>query len=211
MADSMEFWFDFDNVFNPAFGQVSDATFDAYDATGAPFGIATKWRQHRAAGTYPDGFGDDMAKSTDSLLLLADEQLKVFGRHFAGDHAAEQSAFEEFGQGVLFDDRRPVGDKVHKMDTGGPADPPTGYHNWHAFTRAAVLVGADADRWLQIDRCVGLAWGIQSVAKPVEDATNNPPLDATKLQKLRDAWLALDVHGLDTAFDSEPFPPDNPT
>lgn len=211
MADAMEFWLEFDNVFNPGFGQVSDAIFDAYDATDAPFGIAAKWRQHRAAGTYPDGFHDDMAVNEDSLLLLAKSQLEIFERHFAGDAAEEQAAFEAFGQGVLFDDRRPVGDKIHKMDTGGPNDPPTGYHNWHAFIRAAVLVGADADRWLAIDRCVGLAWAIQSVARPVEDAQDNPPLDEATLQPLRDAWLALDADQLDTAFDSEPFPPANPT
>ena len=120
-----------------------------------------------------------MAANADSLSLLAGEQLKIIDRHFGDDGAAQQSAFEAFGQGVLFDDRRPAGDKVHKMDTGGPADPPTGYHNWHAFIRAAVLVGGDPQRWLEIDRQVGLAWGIQSVAKPVEDATNNPPLQAT--------------------------------
>lgn len=211
MADAMEFWFEFDNVFNPSFGQVSDGVLDAYDATGAPFGIAAKWRRHRADGTYPDGFREDMDANRDALLLLADTQLEVIDRHFAGDTAAEQSAFEEFGQGVLFDDRRPVGDKIHKMDTGGPADPPSGYHNWHAFIRAAVLVGADADRWLGIDRCVGLAWGVQSVAKPVEDATDNPRLDDATLQKLRDVWLSLDADGLDTAFDSEPLPPEAST
>lgn len=37
---SMEFWFEFDNVFNPDFGQVRDEILDAYDATQAPFGIA---------------------------------------------------------------------------------------------------------------------------------------------------------------------------
>ena len=209
MADAMQFWFDFDRAFNPGFGQVSEAVLDAYDATGAPFGIAARWRRHRAAGTYPAGFHQDMAANADSLSLLAGEQLKIIDRHFGDDGAAQQSAFEAFGQGVLFDDRRPAGDKVHKMDTGGPADPPTGYHNWHAFIRAAVLVGGDPQRWLEIDRQVGLAWGIQSVAKPVEDATDNPPLQATTLQRLRDAWLALDADELDAAFDSEPFPPDS--
>jgi hypothetical protein len=207
VSSTMDFWFDFDNAFNPAFGQVTDAILDAYDVTEAPFGITSSWRRHRSDGTYPDGFREEMEPKRDSLLLLADEQLAILDRHFHGDAEAERSAFEEFGQGVHFDDRRPAGDKVHKMDTGGPTDPPTGYHNWHAFTRAAVLVGADADRWLTMDRNVGLAWAIQSVARPADDAPDNPPLDEARLQSLRTAWLPLDADGLDEAFDSFPFPP----
>jgi hypothetical protein len=212
MADEpMEFWFDLDNATNPGLGQVSDAVLDAYDATGAPFGITARWRRHRSAGTYPEGFRDDMAATTDSLTLLADLQLRVLEEHFGGDTAREQQAFELFGQGVLFDERRPAGDKVHKMDTGGPASPPAGYHNWHAFIRAAVLVGADADRWLGIDRLVGLAWAVQNAARPADDAPDNPPLDEAKLRPLRDAWLKLDADGLDRAFDNDPFPPELPT
>lgn len=148
-----------------------------------------------------------MEQNRDSLLLLADEQLAIFDRHFNGDGDAERSAFEEFGQGVLFDDRRRAGDKVHKMDTGGPIDPPTGYHNWHAFIRAAVLVGADEDRWLNMDRNVGLAWAIQSAARPADDAQDNPPLADAHLQTLRDVWLTLDADGLDDAFDNDQFAP----
>lgn len=204
---SMEFWFAFDNFFNPGFGQVTDDVLIAYQATGAPFGITESWRRHRGDGTYPGGFQQEMAENAGALLQLADQQLVILDSHFAGDAEAEQRAFEEFGQGILFDERRPVGDKIHKMDTGGPADPPTGYHNWHAFIRAAVLVGADEDRWLGLDGHVGLAWAVQTVARPVEDATDNPPLEEARLQGLRDAWLGLSADQLDDAFDQEPFPP----
>jgi hypothetical protein len=49
-----EFWFEFDNFFNPAFGEVGDDVLAAYAATGGPFAIRDSWRRHRAEGTYPD-------------------------------------------------------------------------------------------------------------------------------------------------------------
>jgi hypothetical protein len=201
----MEFWFEFDNTFNPGFGQVDDAILEAYTATGAPFGITGLWRQHRAAGTYPLGFAAAMRPTAASLLILAELQLEIIDRHFGGDAAAEQAAFEEFGQGLHFDPRRPAGDKVHKMDRR-PDGATSGYHNWHAFIRAAVLVGADAHRWLTVDREVGLAWAIQTAAMPREDATDNPPLPEARLAALRQVWLSMTETELDTAFDSRPFP-----
>lgn len=205
-GSSMEFWFEFDNFFNPGFGQVSDEVFDAYSVTGAPFGITGSWRRHRAVGTYPDGFAAEMTPSADALLFLAEQQLVIVDRHFGGDAEAERMAFEEFGQGILFNSRRPAGDKIHKMDKSAD-DSTAGYHNWHAFIRAAVLVGADEARWLGVDRMVGLAWAIQTVARPVQDAPDNPPLAENRLQALREVWLGLDADQLDDAFDHDPFPP----
>lgn len=202
----MEFWFDFDNAFNPNFGHVDDDVLEAYDATGAPFGIATSWRRHRTDQDYPEGFAAEMRPKAHSLLLLAERQLAIIDRHWGGDAAAEQAAFEEFGEGIHFDDRRPAPDKVHKMDSA-PDRSTSGYHNWHAFIRAAVLVGADHDRWLGLDRLVGLAWAVQTAAKPRNDATDNPRLPASRLQTLRAAWLPMNVTQLDSAFDSKPFPP----
>jgi hypothetical protein len=72
-----------------------------------------------------------MEPNRDALMQLASQQLAIFDRHFAGDAAAEQTAFEDFAQGLNFNDRRPVGDKVHKMDTGGPDVPPRAYHVGH--------------------------------------------------------------------------------
>lgn len=206
-GSSMEFWFEFDNFFNPGLGEVGDDVLEAYQATGAPFGIRDRWHRHRRAGTYPDGFRDEMARARDPLMQLADQQLAIFDRHFSGDAAAEQNAFEEFGQGLNFDDRRPIGDKVHKMDTGGPDQPPRAYHAWHAFMRAVVLLGADEERWLGLNRDLGLAWAIQDEARPADDDPDNQPLADDRLQALRSSWLALGVDGLDAAFDNDPLPP----
>ena len=207
MASSMEFWFEFDNFFNPQFGEVGDDVLAAYRAMGGPGGPRSSWRLHRAEGTYPDGFRADMEPRRDALMQLADQQLAIFDRHFSGDEAAEQTAFEEFGQGLNFDDRRPDGDKVHKMDTGGPDIPPQGYHVWHAFIRAVVLLGADEERWLGIDRKLALAWAIQNEARPTDDRPDNPPLPPERLEALRAAWLGLDADQLDAAFDHDPLPP----
>lgn len=88
-----------------------------------------------------------------------------------------------------------------------PDSPPKGYYTWHGIIRAAVMVGADAGRWLAIDRNVGLAWGIHGEARPVQDAPNNPGLPPARLEQLRSTWLAFSFDDLDTAFDSEPWPP----
>lgn len=201
-----EFWFQFDNAFNPGFGQVSDEIFEAYAATGGPDGPLGRWRHHRRNGTYPDGFRQDMERAADGHLFLAQKQLEIIDQHFGADAGAERSAFEGFGQGVLFDDRRPPTEKVHKMDIGGPNDPPIGYHRWHACIRAAVMVGADSERWLTIDRLVGLAWAIQSEARPEEDSPDNPGLPAERLTELGEHWMNLDFDELDAEFDSDPFP-----
>jgi hypothetical protein len=203
----MEFWFEFDNFFNPTFGEVGDDVFAAYAAIGGPFGVKIAWRDDRDAGTYPEGFRRAMEGVKPHIMQLADQQLAIFDRHFAGDAAAEQTAFEEFGQGLNFDDRRPDGDKVHKMDQGGPDKPPQAYHAWHAFIRAVVLLGADEQRWLRMNRNLGLAWAIQNEARPTDDRPDNPPLAAERLEALRAAWLVLDAKQLDDAFDHDPLPP----
>jgi len=78
----MEFWFEFDNFFNPAFGEVGDDVLAAYAATGGPFAIRDSWRRHRAESTYPHGFREEMEPNRDALMQLAGQQLAIFDRHF---------------------------------------------------------------------------------------------------------------------------------
>ena len=204
---SLEFWFDFDNFFNPGFGELGDGVQDIYNVVGSPFRLRDAWHKRRREGPYPDGYRDDVMPIKNELLQLAGMQLAIFDQHFHGDAAAEQNAFEEFGQGLNFDDRRPEGDKVHKMDQGAPGRPPQAYHAWHAYIRAFVLLGEDEQRWLRMDRNLGLAWAIQTEARPEDDNPANPPLAPERLAALRHAWLALDFDGLDNAFDNDPLPP----
>lgn len=202
---SKEFWFEFDNVFNVQFGLVPDEVSAAYDAIPPQHHPARRWRAHRDAHTYPDGFRAEMNDLRDPLLFLSAKQVELLDRHFGGDPDAERTAFEQFGEGVLFDDRRPKGDKIHKMDYASDGIPRS-YHVWHPFIMASVMVGADPGRWLQIDRTVALAWAIQSEARPVEDAPDNPGLLPARLVELRSIWLNLSFDQLDREFDSFPFP-----
>ncbi|UMR29418.1 hypothetical protein MJ904_20450 [Massilia sp. MB5] len=127
-------------------------------------------------------------------------------RHFPNP-AELQQAFEDFGQGILYDEkpvaaggprRRPTDRLIHMMD--GTPDNCIGYHRWHAFIRCAVASGADAARWLTINRFVALAWGIYSRLNPLVDVPGNPPLESAQMTSLRRDWLSADEATLNAAF-----------
>jgi hypothetical protein len=72
------------------------------------------------------------------------------------------------------------------------------------------------DRWLQIDRYVGLAWVIQckQIPKDSDPSTDedpkNPKMDLDVLDRLEVTWLRKSFEELDKAFESYvaiPFPP----
>jgi hypothetical protein len=203
--DVKEFWYALDDhfLFNP-----EPAIQDAYDTIRMPDGITNLRVEHRSSGTYPEGFVADVTPMSDALALLSKEQLAVFDRHLGGDPDVLRRAFEEFGQGIHFDDRRPVGTKIHMMDSSGPANPAVGFHRWHAIIRAQVLLAIDAGRWTDIDRYVGLAWAIQSEAQPVQGAQANPAMAPERLASLRERWMARTPGQIDDAFDNTPYPAD---
>ena len=91
------------------------------------------------------------------------------------------------------------------MDSSGPANPPIGYHRWHAIIRAMTELGIDADRWNAIDRLVTLACGVHGEAKPRQN-TVNPPLPAARLDVLRAHWLNQTPAQLDAAFSAGLLP-----
>lgn len=192
---AIDFWFAFDQSF----------LFDRPPEVAAAFPIA-----------YPDGNLNDLvdfAKGATSdaelaqrvagrqagLLLLAEVQDRIMRAHFP-DPADLQRAFEDFGQGVLFDGRnpRPTSRRIHMMD--GTADDWVGYHRWYAFARAVLALGAPAARWSLISRFVGLAWAIQSEAEPVNDSPFNAGLPEERLATLRTAWLNASDIALHKAF-----------
>jgi hypothetical protein len=206
VPDINEFWFALDNRFlfhpTPEIGA-------AYGTIQMPDGITNLRIEHRANGTYPAGFEEDVTPMRDGLELLSVKQLEIFDLHLGDDPGATRQAFEEFGQGIHFDDRRPVGQKIHMMDASGPANPAVGFHRWHAIIRAQVVLGIAADRWTEIDRCLGLGWAIQSEAQPVQQvAAPNPPLAPERVAALCERWMARTPEAIDDAFDSIPFPVD---
>jgi hypothetical protein len=203
--DVNEFWFTLDDrfLFHP-----TPEIRAAYGVIAMPDGITNLRVEHRLAGTYPAGFEADVEPMRDGLALLSKLQLDVFDLHLGNELDATRQAFEEFGQGIHFDDRRPPGTRVHMMDASGPTNPAVGFHRWHAIIRAKLALGIDAARWTEIDRCLGLGWAVQSEAQPVQGTGPNPPMATERLTTLRDRWMARTPEEIDDAFDSVPYPAD---
>jgi hypothetical protein len=206
---AISFWTEFDNNFHYATPtEISDAYqtifFDKFAGRADFDVIYNSWSDHRNMGDFPEAFRKAFEPVKGQIVFLANRQVDIIRKSFQDDTALLQRAFEDFGQGVLYNPNRPS-DSIHKMDD--LSGPPIGYHRWHAFIRAIVLLGVeDAGIWLHIDRCVGLAWAIQSEAQITQNSPNNPGLESTRLEQLRSLWMQLSFDDLDVAFDSYPFP-----
>lgn len=206
-----EFWYQYDErfLYNPlpeavtAFQQIRDAL--GGKADGSFYGA---YVDSRAAGTYPQGYLDVVLPAKEPLQVISRLQLDLFDEFFQYDPVGLVNAFVDFGQGVLYDPRRPVGYKVHMMDYIPGVRPARGYHVWHSVIQAMSLMDIDRFRWRLIDPVVGLGWAVQSIAQPAIDATDNPPLDRDLITRLELRWLPRTTAQLDTAFDSVPYPSD---
>jgi hypothetical protein len=179
----MDFWYKFDLFFNPGFRQTPPAILQAY---GLESSLLPNWLIDRNATNmqnYPTNFADRIKQSPDlirSIELIAENQLNIINQNLGKDNnQLMQKAFEYFGQGVLFDDsldeetqlpRRPVGDKVHMMDSLH-----YGYPRWHVFCRSAVFAGQDQDVWLKLDRVVALAYTLHQKVNPKIDLDGKDP------------------------------------
>ena len=145
----------------------------------------------------------------DHIKLLIEEQIKIIDTSFKNNPDMESKAFELFSQGLLFDDkldfnglpRRPSGTKVHMMDSDL-----TGFVVWHAFIRAAIVLGlvATKDGLLQIDREIAL--GAAILASLVKEGrkpqqTDNPnlnePLDDGIISQLKNYWMSQSFEDID--------------
>jgi hypothetical protein len=144
----------------------------------------------------------------EEISFLFTEQTKIVNNHFGSDTQKVQRAFEDFGQGILFDNRMPVNFKVHMMDliaVSGTVGATRGYHRWHAFVRACAFVGESSESCLQWDRMISLGWAIQSHLKPKQDF-RNPKISSAKLHEFQNFWLNLNFEELDNAFERFPYP-----
>ncbi len=205
-ADSTNFWYEFDNqtLFQrtPA---MSDALNRAYFQHGLTFdSVADSLRVSFARPDHPATFVALLQPSAQGVRDLAELQLRIVDTHLGSEDAIRES-FEDFGQGVLFDARppRPPGRRIHMMD--GTPDTWVGYQRWHAFMRAAQLLGGDAGRWLHMNRCMALAWAIQTEADPPVDVATNPGLPAARMAQLRAAWMSFTPAKLDWALANHRF------
>jgi hypothetical protein len=208
---AMDFWYEFDNTFlwrrtpevNAAFEEIF-----ALNPDRALDSVVDLFRGSYAAGTYPESFNASVRAAAKGFHTIATIQLSVMDQHFRADSSALRTAFEDFGQGTLFDPRRAQSPqfhtvRIHMMD--GTPDNWAGYHRWHAFIRAGMASGADARRWSAIMQNVALAWSIQTEANPVVDSPNNPGLAPARLAMHRQRWLSANDEELDRVFAAYPM------
>lgn len=205
-AIGMEFWYEFDNLFlwnpTPAANDALSRGFD-FGGGGPDFDYPVDLlRASFPTPTHPADFISGLSRNRPGLIDVGELQSNLIGRYLPGRDDI-QAAFEDFAQGVLFDDRRVDGWKVHKMD-GNPENW-VGYHRWNAFARIMQLFGHRPDDWLHLNRCIGLAWAIQTEARPQDDLANNLPLSSARLSVLREVWMSMKVATLDWAFTSHRF------
>lgn len=190
------FWYEFDarTKYDPAMGPV-------IGASGAGV-IQQKFYDAHLAGTYPASFYHFVQPRAAAWTQLATLQRQIIAKHFAGNIADLQVAFEDFGAGVLYDpapERATNNDMIHTMDTGG--NPPIGYHRWHASIRAIQhVMPADAAWWDSLDQLLGLAWAVQSLAQPQQQNHPNPDVAGADLVELRAKWLPLTPARLDAQY-----------
>jgi hypothetical protein len=142
---------------------------------------------------YEQSFNAEVQKYNDGIIKLANDQRRIIDNHLKSSFEIQQ-AFELFGQGVLYDERRGT---VHKMDG---SDLLVGYARWHGFIRASVSVGQDIDYWLKLDRYLLIAYLLQSKLKPVDTKQDNPYILKKDLSIYQSSCLSLDFKKLDEEF-----------
>jgi hypothetical protein len=199
-----EFWYEFDEA---TVYDISAELRAAYEFLRAQLGrweraVYFAWRDAQAAGTYPRTFVEYVTPIRPQLAVLSRAQLGVFDAFYCRRDPRLVTAFTTFGEGVLFDPRRaPMEHEVHTMN----GSPPVGYHTWHAFLRAMMLLDIDSRRWREIAPLNALAWAVQTVAKP-QQRTVNPPLPRSTVRALTWKWLPRTIEQLDEDFRSFPLP-----
>ncbi|MEU2560477.1 hypothetical protein ABZ626_14250 [Streptomyces longispororuber] len=203
-----EVWYQLDEV---ALYKASPELLAAYRAIGAHVGgsiesgFRTVWQEMSRSPAYPGNFQAFMAPIEGPLRVVSGVQLQVFDSLYRPYDPRLVAAFAYFGQGVLYDPRREnVRSPVHTMDSP-PGGAPVGYHTWHAYMRAMMLLGIDRPRWAAFAPLNAYAWALQSVAKP-STQTPNPPLPRETVVRFAATWLPRGPRRLDADFQSFPYP-----
>lgn len=174
---AMDFFFAFDNATNGSWEKGKKVTFDAegpVNSLGQAFyKLSTEKFKEKARDTRKQS-----QVITDLTAKLVVEHLDDFGENL-------QLAFEDFAQGVLFDQRRNIPKPygfwpVHSMDSiyeaeakefGAKPIPATEYYIWYGTVRGQS-VASDSDseivqqNLLHFGRYIALAAAVQNVAKP---------------------------------------------
>ncbi|MCX5193839.1 Tat pathway signal sequence domain protein [Streptomyces sp. NBC_00249] len=203
-----EFWYDYDQM---SYYTPSDEMKAAVGAITAPFGGFTKsydaWAATRKGGRYPRSWMELIEPNRAHFEVLSRCQKAVYDKWYHHDPKGLVFAFQEFGQGTLFDPRRPAGNKVHMMNFT-PPDFTHAYHRWHPYLQSFQLLGIDRSFWAHINRLVGAAWELQSLAQPKTDANDNKHLPKHVVNRVTAKWLVRSNDRINKAFDVWPYPVD---
>ena len=198
------FWYEFDNFF------LWDERQDVLKSLGNISDLDRICKEHKINETYTIDFINEVRQDEQrvkSIIFLAQKQLEIMNKSFGNNIESQQIAFEDFGQGLLFDDRspRPLNNRVHMMDEGQ-----FGFYRWHTLIRTAVLLNHESEMWLHVDRHIGLACSIDSLQRPRQSTNdgnnpNNSEISPIMLDKFRAFWLQLNFEELDREFDKQFF------
>jgi hypothetical protein len=206
----MDFWYEFDLLFNPGYRQVPPDINQAYRSEVVLLNNWLLCHDIMNIKNYPDNFIErinEIPGVRNSINILAENQLRIINGKLGNELI--QKAFEYFGQGVLFDNflddkgqpRRPDYDKVHMMDTLH-----FGYPRWHVFCRSAVFTGHDHDSWLKIDRLLGLAYALHTKLTPQQSQDGSDPQNPERpdiVKELLPVFTTASFDQLDEHFDNK--------
>ncbi|MEU8772403.1 Tat pathway signal sequence domain protein [Streptomyces sp. NPDC048606] len=203
-----EFWYEYDERF---YYTPTPELSAAVGAITGQFGGFTKsydaWVATRQGGRYPRSWVELIKPYRKEFQLLSRAQKEVYEQFYGRDPRGLIFAFQEFGQGTLFDPRRPAGNKVHMMNYT-PPNPTHAYHRWHPFLQSFQLLDIDKAWWSHVNRLVGAAWELQSIGKPVNDANDNKHLPKRVVHQVTTKWLLRSNDRVNKAFDVFPYPAD---
>lgn len=181
----IKFWNEFDKPFNPLFGGEMASM---VNETGVLIRDFNR-NMNPLTGTLDiEKFTNAVTSHnlTDEINAIANKQFEIITQNLLVDENFSdidplQLAFEDFGQGVLYD-RDHDDERTWKSPSGEPRlDPETGnpmifrihtmdsygsYKWWHVFIRALVILQADINRWFAIDKLVALSYLIFVAIKP---------------------------------------------
>ncbi|MGN6709972.1 MAG: hypothetical protein ACTHKF_11590 [Candidatus Nitrosocosmicus sp.] len=177
-----KFWFEFDYPFNSTFRDIGQ---DMDNLVGIAFNIFNEYKKNYDKinlkldeSNYKKAVND--MHENDNILRLANEQWKIMNYNLK-DLENLKNAFEDFGQGILYDadhdDLRTARDseghpqydpvtgnlmlfRIHKMDTN------TMWKWWHSFIRAVAVLQPEEKKWFEIDRLIAYAYIIDFYVKP---------------------------------------------
>jgi hypothetical protein len=169
---------------------------------GGEVGVLLVWLAMSKEPGYLGNFAAWAEPIRAPLAFISRLMLDNFDAYYGRRSPNLTRAWAYFGQGVLYDPRRPADDRVHEMD----GYPPFGYPVIHAYARAFMALGLDPGHWRELMPLNAFACALALIAKPSSSQVS-PPLPRKVI--LQEAWatLPLGPRQLDAYFQAFPYPP----